>query len=60
MTERDHNQLEALAEVIRDDLERAERLGRGTIDAYVVRLYAERLEALVKRADTGEGICSQQ
>lgn len=45
------HQLAALAEIIRDDISRAERMGRATIGLHAVNYYAQRLESLL--ADAG-------
>lgn len=50
MTDTAH-QIALLAAEIRDDVARAERMGRATIGLHAVNYYAERLEALL--ADAG-------
>lgn len=47
MTSQERRQLTALGEEMRDDLARAERLGRATVDLMAVRYYAHRLEQLL-------------
>lgn len=45
------SELNQLIEFLRDDLERAERHGRATLNSYAVRYHLERLEAVAKRLE---------
>lgn len=47
-------ELRRLAANIRDDAERAEGMGRGTIGIWALMSYAERLEKLVRELEEGE------
>ena len=53
MTE-DAHQIALLAAEIRDDLQRAESAGRGTIGLWALMSYAERLEKLAKKMEGRE------
>ena len=48
MTSQERRQLTALGEEIRDDLARAERMGKGSIGLHAVKYYAARIEELLE------------
>lgn len=50
MTAHLQHQLEVLLKEMRDDLDRAKRLDRGTVDLHVVAYHAKKLDELLEAA----------
>ncbi|WP_275286616.1 hypothetical protein [Halomonas elongata] len=54
MNDRERIKLESLAADIRDDLARAQYMGKATVGTWMLMSYVERLEKLVREMGEGE------